>query len=144
MENSPLHKPQDYSQYNVVLFDGVCNLCNGAVQFIIARDKQDYFHFTSLQSPIGQDLLKDEDLSGIDSIIFVEKGKKYYYSTAILHICKHLSGLYPLLFVFIIVPAFIRDGIYKFVAKNRYKWFGKKNEDFCLMPTPELEKKLLK
>lgn len=139
-----MKEKEAYSDYNIVLFDGVCNLCNGAVQFIIKRDKKDYFHFASLQSDIGNLLLADKDLSNIDSIIFIEKGEIYYYSTAILKIARHLSGFYALLYIFIIIPPFIRDGLYRFVARNRYKWFGKQENDQCLLPTPALEAKLLK
>ncbi|MBQ4819248.1 thiol-disulfide oxidoreductase DCC family protein [Aquimarina sp. MMG016] len=124
----------------IILFDGVCNLCNNAVNFIIKRDKKDVFRYASLQSEIGQELIKDRgiDISRIDSILLINPGEAYYHkSTAALHIAKQLSAGYPLLFVFIVVPKFFRDWIYDIIAKNRYRWFGKKES--CMIPTPELK-----
>lgn len=124
----------------IILFDGVCNLCNNAVNFIIKRDKKDIFRYASLQSEIGQELIKERgiDISKIDSILLINPGAAYYHkSTAALHIAKQLSAGYPLLFVFIVFPKFFRDWIYDIIAKNRYKWFGKKES--CMIPTPELK-----
>lgn len=124
----------------IILFDGVCNLCNSAVAFIIKRDKNDMFRFASLQSDIGQRFIKELgiDTSKVDSILLIEpKESKYYHkSTAALQIAKQLSGVFPILSVFLILPKFLRDWVYDIIAKNRYKWFGKK--DSCLIPTPEL------
>lgn len=127
----------------IILFDGVCNLCNSSVQFIINRDKKNIFRFASIQSEVGTNLLKlyNFDLSITDSIILIENGKAYSRSTAALRISKRLSGLYCLLYVFIIVPPFIRNAIYDLVAKNRYKWFGKKKE--CMVPTEEMRSKFI-
>lgn len=124
----------------IILFDGVCNLCNSVVNFIIRHDKNDVFRYASLQSDIGIKLANERkiDTSKLDSIILIDPKIAYYHkSTAALHIAKQLSGIYPLLFVYIILPKFIRDWIYDIIAKNRYKWFGKK--DSCIIPTPELK-----
>ncbi len=124
----------------IILFDGVCNLCNSAINFIIKRDKKDIFRYASLQSEIGKKLIAERkiDTSKLDSILLIDPKVAYYYkSTAALQIAKQLSGLYPLLSVFLIFPTFFRDWIYDIIAKNRYKWFGKKES--CMIPTPELK-----
>jgi predicted DCC family thiol-disulfide oxidoreductase YuxK len=130
-------------QQPVVLFDGVCNLCNGAVQFIIKHDKKNQFMFASLQSNQGQKLLAQYNfpIDELNSFILIEKGKAYTRSTGALKVAKKLNALWPLLYGFIILPTFIRDGVYKLVAKNRYKWFGKK--DACMIPTPQLKARFL-
>lgn len=128
----------------IVLFDGVCNLCNDAVQRIIKHDKKDVFRFASLQSDFGKKLVEERGLDPeeIDSIILIEPGVAYYRkSTAALEISRDLSGGYSLLKHFLIIPENLRDGIYDFIAKNRYKWFGKKDQ--CMIPTPELKAKFL-
>lgn len=124
----------------IILFDGVCNLCNSTINFIIQRDKKDIFRYASLQSEIGRKLIAERniDTNKLDSILLIDPKVAYYYkSTAALQIAKQLSGLYPLLSVFLIFPAFFRDWIYDTIAKNRYKWFGKKES--CMIPTPELK-----
>ncbi|WP_378187765.1 thiol-disulfide oxidoreductase DCC family protein [Aquimarina sp. W85] len=124
----------------LILFDGVCNLCNSAINFVIAHDKKKVFRYASLQSKIGQEFLKERNLdtSKLDSIILVEPNIAYYHkSTAALEIAKHLSGIYSVLSIFLIFPKQFRDWIYDIVAKNRYRWFGKK--DNCQIPTPELK-----
>ena len=123
----------------VIFFDGVCNLCNTSVQFIIKRDKADQFRFASLQSEYAQEVLPN-DLTvpeALQSIILRHNGKIMKKSTAALTIAKKLSGGWPLLYAFIIIPKFIRAFIYDLIAKNRYRMFGKKNE--CMIPTPELK-----
>ncbi len=127
----------------IILFDGVCNLCNSAVNFVIKRDKTNLIRFAPLQSETAHQLLADFNIpvAVMKSFIFIENGKAYMQSTAALKVCKHLKGLWPLLYGLIIVPSFIRDGVYKWIAKNRYKWFGKKNE--CMIPTAELQSKFL-
>lgn len=127
----------------VILFDGVCNLCNGAITFIIKHDKKDVFRYASLQSEIGKKLAAkhDIDLQKVDSIILITNNKAVSKSTAALRIAQQLSGAWPLFIVFLIVPTFIRNGVYDFIARNRYKWFGKK--DACMIPTPELKSKFL-
>jgi predicted DCC family thiol-disulfide oxidoreductase YuxK len=130
-------------QHPVILFDGVCNLCSGAVQFIIKRDKKNLFKFASLQSAFGQDVLNKYNLPTheLSSFILLENDGIYTRSTGALKVAKQLSGGWPLLYAFIIVPRFIRDGVYNYVAKNRYRWFGKKQE--CWLPTPTLKNKFL-
>lgn len=128
---------------SIILFDGVCNLCNNAVQFIIKRDKNKYFLFSSLQSDVAQDILLHFKLknSDFDSIILIENGKIYDKSTASLKIAKQLSGLWKYNYIFIILPKFIRDFFYAIIAQNRYKWFGKK--DACIIPTAALKARFL-
>ncbi len=124
---------------SIILFDGVCNLCNNSVQFIIKRDKKKRFFYASLQSDAVQSILLQFELknSDFDSIILIDKGKVYQKSTAILKIIKHLNNAWKLSYIFIIVPKFIRDFIYSIIAKNRYKWFGKR--ETCMIPTKELK-----
>ncbi len=128
---------------SIILFDGVCNLCNNSVQFIIKRDKKKRFLFTSLQSDAARDILLQFQLknSEMDSIIFIENGKIYQKSDAILKIFKHLNGMWKLSYGFVIIPKFIRDYVYKIIAKNRYRWFGKR--EVCMMPTKELQIRFL-
>lgn len=127
----------------IILFDGVCNLCNGAVQFVIKRDPGGKFLFASLQSEEGKKLLEQfqlppEDLS---SFVLIEDEKIFTRSTGALKVAKQLKGAIKLLYAFIIVPKFIRDGVYNWIARNRYKWFGKQNE--CMLPNPELKERFL-
>ena len=124
----------------IILFDGVCNMCNSTINFIITHDKNDVFRYASLQSEIGKKLIEERkiDTSKLDSILLIEPQTSYHYkSTAVLHIAKQLSGLYPLVSLLLILPRFFRDGCYDIIAKNRYKWFGKKEK--CMIPTPELK-----
>lgn len=134
-----------YSENNklIILFDGVCNLCNGFVQFIIMHDKKNKFMFASLQSDAAKTLLiaHNEDPDQLNTVVLIHNNKVYKKSIAVLHILKYLSGLYPLLFVFIIVPSFINNIFYNIIARNRYSWFGKK--DSCMIPTGELKAKFL-
>lgn len=127
----------------IILFDGVCNFCNSTVNFVIKRDKKAILHFAPLQSDIGQQLLKEYHLPNDEmrSFVFIEKGKAYTQSTAALKVCKYLSSLWPLCYGFIIIPKFIRDGIYNWIAKNRYKWFGKKES--CMIPNADVKKRFL-
>ncbi len=126
-----------------VYFDGVCNLCNGTVLFIIKHDKQNRFRFASLQGITGQAFLKKQNLPAdtFNSFILAERNNIYTRSTAALRVCKYLGGGWPLLYGFIIVPRFIRDAVYNLIARNRYKWFGKK--EACWIPTPALKEKFL-
>lgn len=121
----------------VILFDGVCNLCNSSVDFIIRRDPKHYFKFASLQSEIGQQLLKraDIDTSQIDSLILVTRDAYFIKSTAALKIALKLRFPWSLSYALIIIPAFLRNIGYDFIAKNRYRFFGKK--ETCRIPTPE-------
>ena len=127
----------------IVLFDGDCNFCDASVQFIIKRDPSAHFYFTSLQSEKGQALKEQFSIpEEVDSIVLIENERAYTQSSAALHIAKKLDGLWHLLFLFILVPRPIRDGLYQYFAKNRYKWFGKK-DDLCAIPSPEIRKRFL-
>ena len=128
---------------SVILFDGVCNLCNGFVQFVIRNDRKGKFKFASLQSEFSQRELStwNIDHQQISTVILLDGGRIYSKSTAALKIFRKLDGFWPLLFVFIVVPKFLRDAVYNTVAKNRYKWFGKKES--CMLPTPELKDRFL-
>ena len=129
--------------HSIILFDGVCNLCNGAVNFVIKRDPRNVFKFTPLQEKQGVLLLKKHaiDAKMLDSIVLIENGNVYIKSSAALRIAKKMSNLWPLFFALLIIPRFMRDGVYDFIAKNRYKWFGKKEQ--CMIPTPGLREKFL-
>lgn len=122
----------------IILFDGICNLCVGTVQFIIKKDSKKIFCFASLQSAFGKNILQQFGLNenNFSSFILLEQGKIFTQSTAALKVTKKLSGVWPLLYAFIIVPPFIRNKIYQFIADHRYQWFGKKNK--CWLPTKEL------
>tara|TARA_R110002110_G_scaffold165869_1_gene366185 strand:+ start:67 stop:483 length:417 start_codon:yes stop_codon:yes gene_type:complete len=128
----------------LILFDGVCNLCNSSVQYVIKHDKNNVFLFTALQSEVGQNIVKhyNIDTSRVDSILLYTPGKGIQYkSTAALKVASQLGFPINLLTIFLIVPKVIRNWVYDFIAKNRYKWFGKK--DACMIPTPELKSKFL-
>ena len=128
----------------LVLFDGVCNLCNASVVYIIQRDKKDTFRFAPLQSDIGRKIIKqyDIDTTKIDSILLYSREKGIAYkSSAALQIASGLGFPQNLMCVFFIVPPFIRNWVYDYIAKNRYKWFGMK--DFCMIPTPKLQSKFI-
>jgi predicted DCC family thiol-disulfide oxidoreductase YuxK len=127
----------------IILFDGVCNLCNNSVQFILKRDSQQKFLFGSLQGEAGQALLKKFNLPANDfhSFVLIEGEKVYTKSTAALRVVKHLKRGWQLLYGFIILPKFLRDGIYGWIAGNRYKWFGKR--DTCRLPTSEEKSRFL-
>ena len=127
----------------IILFDGICNLCNGAVQFIIKHDPEKKFLFTSLQSDAGQQLLKEYKLpsENFNSFLLLQDDTILSKSTAALKVASQLKSAWKLLYIFIIVPKFIRDAVYSYIAANRYKWFGKK--DNCMIPTPELQARFL-
>jgi predicted DCC family thiol-disulfide oxidoreductase YuxK len=127
----------------VILFDGVCNLCNASVQFIINRDPKAKFKFASLQSEAGQQLLKQFNLAPdkLYSVIVVYQNKAHDRSRAALEIARRLSGLWPLFYGFIIVPPIIRNFIYDWISRNRYRWFGVRQE--CMMPTPDMKARFL-
>ncbi|MEX0315739.1 MAG: thiol-disulfide oxidoreductase DCC family protein [Allomuricauda sp.] len=132
------------SHKKIILFDGVCNLCNGAVQFVIKRDKKDMFRYAALQSEIGEQLIAERgiDTSKVDSIILIEPGVAYFTkSDAALAITQGFGGLWKTITIFSWIPKVFRDALYDFIAKNRYKWFGRK--DACMIPTPELQAKFL-
>ena len=133
--------PQDKK---IILFDGVCNLCDSSVQLINKHDKKDLFRFAAIQSILGQKIIKHIgiDTSKTDSIILYEPGISYHYKAeAALLIAKELSGLYFLLGYFNFIPNAIKNIVYDYIAKNRYKWYGKK--EACMLPTPQLKAKFL-
>ncbi|MDP4148246.1 MAG: thiol-disulfide oxidoreductase DCC family protein [Bacteroidota bacterium] len=128
----------------VLFFDGVCNLCNRSVQFVLKHDKAGKFRFASLQSVAGQDLLKKAGSAPgmyFDSFVLLESGKLYTRSMAALRVLKGLGGPWALLYVFRFIPAFIRDGLYNWIARNRYRWFGRRDE--CSVPSAEWEGRFL-
>lgn len=131
----------------IVLFDGVCNFCNGTVNFIIEHDKAGYFKFAPLQSDAGEELADEygiaaESTNGSpDSVILIEDGVVYTHSTAVLRIARHLERPWSWLTPFEIIPAFIRDGLYKLFANYRYRLFGKMDQ--CMIPTPGVRQRFL-
>lgn len=128
----------------IILFDGVCNLCNGAVQFIIKRDKKDIFRFAALQDPIGKQLMEARGIAtmNMETMILIVPDKAYYTkSSAALKIAYEFGGLWKIVKVFEWLPPGFRDAIYAVIAKNRYKWFGK--QESCMIPTPELKARFL-
>lgn len=127
----------------VVLFDGVCNFCNYWVNFAIRHDRKKKLRFTPLQGETASRLLTKYKLStsSLSSVIFIDKEKVYTQSSAAIRIAKHLDGGWKLFYGFMIVPKFIRDFFYNIIARNRYKWYGKKER--CMIPTPELKERFL-
>ncbi|WP_266368813.1 thiol-disulfide oxidoreductase DCC family protein [Tellurirhabdus rosea] len=127
----------------ILLFDGVCNLCNGAVNFIIDRDPAGHFRFAALQSEAGKALLRKHHFpdTHLDSLILVTDGRVLTRSDAALAVARGLSGGWPLLAVFRFLPRPLRDAVYDWVARNRYRWFGK--EDTCRLPSPALKARFL-
>jgi predicted DCC family thiol-disulfide oxidoreductase YuxK len=126
----------------IILFDGVCNLCERSVQIVLANDAAGYFHFASLQSPVGQALLQQYGLVAetLKTFVLIEDGRAYTRSTAALRVARNLKGwrwLYP----FMVVPRFIRDAVYNLIARNRYQWFGQKTS--CWLPRPEWKHRFL-
>lgn len=128
---------------HIILFDGVCNLCNGFVNWLIHRDQEALFHFASLQSDIGKLLLQkyDLDTNQIDSVVYIRDDKAYIKSTAVLKISQDLGGAWKLVHAFIIVPSFVRDIFYDLVAWSRYALFGKR--DSCVLPPPDFKSRFL-
>lgn len=139
----------------VVLFDGVCNFCNGAIQFIVDRERAPRLRFAALQSTVAQRLLEDtfgseratQLLRGVngsgspDSIVLIESGRGFTHSEAALRIARHLRAPYRWAFVLIAVPRLLRDAVYRFIAERRYRWFGR--SETCRVPTPELRRRFL-
>src|SRR5690606_13075118 len=120
-------------------FDGVCIFCSATVQWIIKNDPKAYFQLAALQSPEAQLLLAGKTLPPhTDSIVLLEQGKVYTESTAALRITRKLRMPYPLLYGLIIIPPFVRNGVYRFIARNRYRWFGRR--DSCMIPNPKQQK----
>jgi predicted DCC family thiol-disulfide oxidoreductase YuxK len=135
--------PLNPSHHPIILFDGVCNLCNQWVQFVIKRDSRDLFRFASLQSDTAGTLLSQHNYEHppLQSAILLMNGNLYTESTAILHIVRRLRGPIQLMACFRVVPVFIRNPLYRFIARNRYKCFGKQTS--CMLPTPETKMRFL-
>jgi predicted DCC family thiol-disulfide oxidoreductase YuxK len=127
----------------IVLIDGQCNLCHAITRFVIKRDPVAKFRFASIQSDQGQLLLREGNLSGndLDTFVMIESGRYYTKSTAALRLCRNLAGLWPLLYGLRIFPLFVRDSVYDWVARSRYRWFG--HNDSCLVPTEEIRRRFL-
>jgi len=141
MTNKMLNLPPNKK---IILFDGLCNLCNAAVQFVIEHDTKDVFRFVALQSELGQKILKHIGVNpeNIDSIILYEPGVAHYYkSQAAIQISKNLGGFWHFGTFLRIIPTGISNILYDYIARNRYKWYGKKES--CMMPTSELKIKFL-
>ena len=126
-------------QNKIILYDGVCNMCDSTVQFILNRDQKKEIYYAGLQSAAAKQLLNGYGVKinneQLGTVYYLKNGKVYTKSTAILKVSAELKGAWPLMAIFLIVPKFIRDGVYDFIAKNRYKWFGRK--DYCVLPSAE-------
>lgn len=129
--------------HTIILFDGICKLCNGSVQYVIKHDPEGIFKFAAFQSNAGQRILQQQNLpeNPFNSFLLIEQGQVFTKSTAALRVAKKLNGPTKLLYIFIIIPAFIRNFVYDLIAKNRYRWFGKKES--CMAPTPGLLERFL-
>lgn len=139
-ETDPTRPAADAS---VVLFDGVCNVCNSTVNFIIDRDPTARFRFASLQSPQGSALAASHgvDASQLSTMVLIDGGRAYTKSTALLRVARGLRAPWPLAYVAMIVPRPLRDAAYRFLVSNRYRWFGK--SESCRVPTPEIRSRFL-
>ena len=126
-----------------VFFDGVCNLCNRSVNFLISKDKKEVLKFASLQSEYAQNVVPKAllDRENLDTIIVYSDGKFYMRSKAVLKLCKVLGGGFYVVLIGYLIPRFIRDGLYRFIANNRYRWFGTQSQ--CRVPTPDLKERFL-
>ena len=130
-------------RHEIVLFDGVCNFCEASVNFIIKHDRRARFRFTPLQSEVGGEIQRRYNLdpSALDTLVLVERGKLYTKSTAALRVARRLSGVYPVFYAMIVVPPFVRDFLYDWFARRRYRWFGRKDE--CMAPTADIRERFL-
>ncbi|MCR6110825.1 DUF393 domain-containing protein [Bacillus sp. A301a_S52] len=128
---------------DIILFDGVCHLCQSSVQFIIKRDPKNHFAFASLQSDVGKNLIGQTRISQeSNSVVLIKaNGKSYIHSSAALQIAKKLKGAWKLASILLIIPAFMRDPIYRFIARHRYTWFGRSEN--CMVPTPKQRQRFL-
>lgn len=134
--------PTNSADAPVVFFDGVCNLCNGSVNFLIDHDPQKRLRFAPLQGRTFQELRSARPgLAGLGTIVLHDEEGLHFKSTAVLRVARALGGVWRLTGVFFVVPRFLRDIVYDFIARHRYRWFGK--ADFCRIPTPELRSRFL-
>ncbi|MFK8103476.1 MAG: thiol-disulfide oxidoreductase DCC family protein [Saprospiraceae bacterium] len=130
------------TKHPILLFDGVCNLCNHYVQFVIERDPAARFRFASLQSDTGQTILAEKKLSkALGTVVLLDDKKVYTHSDVALQMTLHLGGWWKMLYGFVIIPKFMRDGIYNLIADNRYRLYGKKES--CMLPSPALKTRFL-
>ena len=134
---------EEFRDQRIVFFDGVCNLCQRSVQFILTHDPKAIFSFASLQGEVAKKILSSHQLDAgkMNSLVLLENGHVYIRSTAALRVAKQLSGIWTILYVFIIVPPFIRDAVYDWIARNRYRWFGK--QETCWLPRTEWKDRFL-
>ena len=141
MINTNLNKPLP-SDKQIILFDGVCNLCDKFVQFVLRRDEEAQFVFAALQSTIGQELLKKYNLeNSLKTVVLISDGKAYIHSDVALKVGQTLGGWLKITYLFYLIPRFIRDIIYNWIAANRYRLFGK--QDYCIMPKAEWKTRFL-
>lgn len=128
---------------SIIFFDGVCNLCNASIDFVIQRDHDDHFLVGALQEDFSRKILSKNDVNEgyLDSLVLLEEGEIYYKSTAALKIARKLSGIWPVLYPLIFIPKFLRDPVYNWIGRNRYRWFGKKST--CRLPTSAEKAKFL-
>lgn len=143
MDNHNTIHLHQHPQHSIILFDGVCNLCSSSVQRVLKNDKDGHFLFASLQSSVGQQILQQYHLpvNHLQSFVLIENGTAYTRSTAALKVARKLQGGYKWLYPLIVIPIFIRDAVYNFIARNRYKWFGKRAS--CWLPKPEWKSRFL-
>lgn len=136
-------KHMDPKEHTVVLIDGVCHLCQGLVRFIIPRDPKGRLRFAPLQSETGSGLLQSSGLDAgqLSTVVFLDKGAVYTESAAVLRIARNLRFPWPAAYIFMIVPRPLRDAVYRYVARNRYRWFGR--DEQCLLPTPDIRRRFL-
>jgi len=128
----------------IILYDGVCNLCDGAIRFVLPRDKAGEFRYAALQSDYAKSILARHAIAeseALESLILIENDRPYLYSSGVLRIARSLPFPWSLAAIFLVVPRFVRDGIYRWVARNRYRWFGK--QESCLLPKPEWRDRFL-
>ncbi|MCR8656737.1 thiol-disulfide oxidoreductase DCC family protein [Paenibacillus endoradicis] len=126
----------------IVLYDGQCSFCNGATQWIIARDRTAKVSYAAIEGELGQLLIQQFNIpSNVDSLICIDNNKAYLYSSGAIRVTKYLDGAWKLFYLLTIIPTFIRNPVYRFIAKNRYRWFGKQQS--CLLPTPEIRRRFL-
>ncbi|OWA34436.1 thiol-disulfide oxidoreductase DCC [Saccharibacillus sp. O16] len=143
-DSSIIEREHGETDKRIVLIDGVCHFCQGAVRFIVKRDPKGHFNFASLQSQLGGELAGGvgfEESGEPNTLVLVEEGRRYVRSTAALRIARKLRFPWPLLYALIIVPRPLRDAIYRWVARNRYRWFGK--DDTCPIPPPGVRRRFL-
>lgn len=138
-----MEKTDQYGPHPILLFDGVCNVCNTFVQFVIRHDPEAIFRFAPLQSDLGQELMTRAGFptDELNTVILHHEGRFYTHSNVALEVVRRLPGWWSLLYGLVIIPKFIRDAIYNWVARNRYRWFGKRES--CMVPTPDVKRRFL-